>query len=346
MSEVPITIAISAPGLENLISQFERLDSVLARKPTEFGRAGESITRFGKRITMDGIPTTKRLQEGLEDLSPTIKRMALDFNYALVSVSRSLFWVGLGIMFFFMSLARLNRMMFQIEVAQYGVYRATRALQRAQRDARETILEYGPASQEARDAMERVKDAQMALRMAHERVREASEAQLYAWMMLIYGAVPTVLRTMELIVVFRSLSVAHHIASIKALAHATSLAFLKWGIIGVGIAAAMTAAYIAITAKQMEHATESAKRFEGALGPRSVIGTAKRTIETLKDLREEMVRVGWVPRAPELGQIRPTVSMVTINIFNPQLTRREDIRELRRQLEIVYFRGLRRRSRL
>jgi len=250
-------------------------------------------------------------------------------------------------MFFFMSLARLNRMMFQVEVAAYGVYRAQRALERAQKDYREAVREFGPTSEEAREAMDRVMDAEIGLEMAHYRVKEAAESQILAWGMLIFGSVPTLLRAVgDSIIAMKELMIAHELGALGALKHATALKFLKYGIVGIAVAAAMYAGYMALTAQATADAESAVRDYERRLGPHSVIGSLELATKKAVEFRKKLEEVGGRRAIGGLGDIGVNYQTVTINIYNPQIRGREDIRELKRQLETLHFYGIRRRGAL
>jgi len=262
---------------------------------------------------------------------------------ALTRLGRSLFWAGLGTMFFFMSLSRLNRMMFSIEVAQYGVYRATRSLEKAQKRYLEMLREYGPAAEETIEASESVKDAQMALRIAHMRVREATESHIFAWGMLIFGTIPTLLRAVsDVTVSLWGLSIAEIFATKATIKLALAKLFLRYGIFAIIAGLAVLTAWLYMSSKAASVATESMEKFENRLGPHSVMGMLKETQEEIGVLEKQLSRL----EAPEIGRIRATreTNIVTINVINPQVRSRRDIVELRRELEKTFIRYYRARG--
>ena len=125
-------------------------------------------------------------------------------------LGRSVFWTGLGMMFIVMSLQRVNRALYGITLAARSVIRAQRSLREAQREYTRTVLEFGRTSPEARAAYERILDAQEAVEYAQIRAREANENYINSLLMLIFGTVPTAIRSFsDLTVSIRTLVAAY-----------------------------------------------------------------------------------------------------------------------------------------
>jgi len=116
--------------------------------------------------------------------------------------TREIFWTGLGMMFTSMSLARLQARQIQAQRGAYLLARAHMRIREAQEDLQETIFEYGRGSKEAIDATIRLREAEMALQERLQSVRNSLLQQQYAWAMLVFGMMPSMLRTGQAITDF------------------------------------------------------------------------------------------------------------------------------------------------
>jgi len=111
------------------------------------------------------------------------------------ALARELFWTGLSAMFITMSLARAFRAMERSRRAAYTLARAHVRIEEAQREYNEIVRRYGPASEQARRASLALKDAQMSLEDQIASTRMSIEMQNLSWLMLIFGTLPSFLRT-------------------------------------------------------------------------------------------------------------------------------------------------------
>jgi len=114
---------------------------------------------------------------------------------ALTTMSRSLFWVGLGLMFVMMSYARVRRSQLGVERSTYSLKRAIISQADAQREAQEALADYGRASIEYKNAMLSVEEANWRVIISEESLRGSLEQKWLAYMQLILGAFPTYLRS-------------------------------------------------------------------------------------------------------------------------------------------------------
>jgi len=110
-------------------------------------------------------------------------------------LGREFFWSGLGIMFTTMSIARVMNRQRQLhrESNQLAISRIN--LRRAEKDYRETLLEYGPASDEAREAGYQLRLMELRRTEQLEDLRASTQQYYLSVMMLAFGAFPSFIRT-------------------------------------------------------------------------------------------------------------------------------------------------------
>jgi len=162
---------------------------------------------------------TELSAEEMKDFKQQV-RMAGREAQAMIGVYRrtgvEVFWLGLGTMFLVMSYARMRRSAFGVERAQRSLRRADEELVEAQEELNTAMSYYGPGSRQVVEASRRLEDAQWNLEYAEEGARQAIEQQYYAWLMLILGTAPTLIRAIFSIT---SLWYQHIIAQTMVKAH-------------------------------------------------------------------------------------------------------------------------------
>jgi len=124
--------------------------------------------------------------------------------------ARELFWTGLGMMFTTMALARAIRNMRQAnrEATQLAITNIN--IRRSQEDYNETLREFGRNSEEAREAGYQLRLMQLRQKEQIEDVRASLQQQNLAYVMLIFGMFPTMMRTGALVTeTLRGIQVAH-----------------------------------------------------------------------------------------------------------------------------------------
>jgi len=185
--------------LRSLLREEERrpallTDAVLALKKVA---AEQGLTTEEQRRALTALGQY-RIQTMEATIANDILRHSIGASgRAWRSLGRALFWAGLGTMFLTMSIARANRALFAITVAQRSYQRALERVDIVQEEYNRILWEYGPASLEARRAALRLKEAQDSVRMAQWRVREATEGYILSIFMLGLGAMPTVIRAIS-----------------------------------------------------------------------------------------------------------------------------------------------------
>jgi hypothetical protein len=156
----------------------------------DFKRALDESTDTAKQV----ITYLAGIQQGLSEVNRAERQFRAELGAsgrALQMFGNALLWVGLGSMFIMMSVARLRRSMRGVETAAYTLKRAYVDLYEAQKTYQETLIEYGPRSEEFMRASLALEEANWRVKNSEEGVRAAIEQRYLAWAQLIFGSMPT-----------------------------------------------------------------------------------------------------------------------------------------------------------
>jgi len=114
---------------------------------------------------------------------------------ALLQLGQTMFWMGLGTMFFYMSLARLHRSFLSVRSAQLSLLRATVRLAEI-RERYNRLVNAGITSgRQFQETYIDLREAELAVALAEERLRITTINQMFAWAMLAFGTLPTLIRS-------------------------------------------------------------------------------------------------------------------------------------------------------
>jgi len=196
MMEFNDVLGASTPVVRMLVKGWENVEAMAKQM-------GISADDLAKRMLKGEIAYSRQrigsiyLNRALAQQAQVFKSVRLGmgaYGTALQSLGRTMFWVGLGSMFIMMSWARMQRRAKQVTASAFSLKRAYVDLYQAQSNLKETMLEYGKTSKEAVLAQLRLEEAQMRVTQAEDNVRSATEQNIYATAMWIFGMVPTYIR--------------------------------------------------------------------------------------------------------------------------------------------------------
>jgi len=167
---------------------------------TATGFTKRETDMLGEVIATQGVEVGKKYYQQLafikEKLGELRGAMAL-YNarlgatgMAVQEFTRRLFWLGLGIMFNYMSISRLMRQQQALNRSAFSVAKTYIQIERLQKEATEATAEYGSTSEEARDANMRLKEAQIGLRFQLEDARFSVQQYYNSMAMLVFGMIP------------------------------------------------------------------------------------------------------------------------------------------------------------
>jgi len=306
---------------------------------------------FGKILKEQGI---KRAEEYVRSLGPMKESLAESayvsrratadlgaMGVSLVRLSREVFWVGLGFMFITMSIARVSRMQYSLIRANMRYRRTLRRLNRAERERQEALRLFGPLSEQYIEASERLEEAQISVKEAEIAVMAASQQIQYAWGMLFFGMIPTIIRFLSsLFVAIKHVTIAEWLEAKATMGVAWAKHMLIFGLIGAVAAMGYFIYMMAEMERQMREAYDELTQLSHGLEDLPVKHGSPIEIKTKWG--------GWIslPEIAEVGGrleeglgIRQSITSYTVNIYNPAVQRREDILALRRELESLFIRG-------
>lgn len=275
-------------------------------------RASTPEARHMARIfESQGIPGLRAYaeqQEAVEDgmwqIRQVMRQTATTLgpvNMAWRQLGRTFFWTGLGTMFMYMSLSRVQRLALGVKTSQLSLLRAqlsyNDALERVNR-----LRQYGIVTGRAyQDAQIQLMESTLGLKLAEDRVRSAVQQRVYGYLQLIYGVVPTIIRTYtEMQVASVQLSIAQSMeASAATMAAAAGLEHAGAQAIEATATGVSTAALMA-KAKALAFVTFGVNILVGALASMYAEAAAS---ERIAEMTEEMNKLGIVitkPSSPPL----------------------------------------------